>query len=80
MTYTTESFKPGSEFRVQWVIYTVKRNSKYGETISHKSSDIFDTYEEAEAFKQEVTEGQASVTVRLPGNKNFRTAWDTKKI
>ena len=79
MTYTTASFETGSEFRVSWVIFTDKPNSKYGTTIGHRNSDIFDTYEAAEAFNNQLSYG-AEVMVRLPGNKNFRTTRDTKKL
>lgn len=95
MTYTTQNFETGSEFRVQWE--TERPNPRYDRRvammqkgryrqlptiITKHASDIFSTYEEAKAVKDSVTEDAhfLNITVRLPGNKNFRTTHDTKKI
>ncbi len=79
MTYNTASFDSGSEFRVDWIIYTIKRNSKYGETMSHRYSEIFDTYEKALIFREQLQERGAMVKVRRPGNKAFTMAHNAKK-
>jgi hypothetical protein len=93
MTYSTDNFQAGSEFRVQWTTaapnpsYNPKmammqgsRYRKYAEILTNHVSEIFSTYEEAESFSLSVGCNSWNVMVRLPGNKNFRTAYDTKKI
>lgn len=95
MTYTTANFETGSEFRVQWTTeisnprYDRKRammqRGRY-RVLPHIAtkhvSETFATYEEAKSFSDSLVGDVAYkfVMVRLPGNKNFRSASDTKKI
>ena len=68
------------QYRVVW--YTSRPNPRHvigGRTHSdiqtHYKSDVFDTIEEAKAFRQTLTE-QATLQGRKPGNKNFTPIWN----
>jgi hypothetical protein len=82
MNYTTASFETGSEFRVHWIEISPnpRRNSKHADIITIKDSDIFTTYEQAQAFRSELNNRNSDVMVRRPGNKNFRRDRDTKTV
>ena len=90
MNTTTASFPTGSEFRVYWSEYTYKERRVNGVMMNVSVSrnfktDIFSTYEEAEAFRSgidrsEKNVGASWVMVRLPGNKRFTMDFNAKKV
>ena len=82
MRLTTASFDTGSEFRVDWTTSASNPNFNRRKAMNmgphykvsqdiytnHKS-EIFSTYEAAEAFKGTTERGH--ITTRKPGQKNF---------
>lgn len=81
---TTNSFEAGSEFRVTWE--TSRPNPRYSrynrqhqDIVTLHKSDIFDTYEQAEAFAATVGH-QGTLQVRQPGRKIFTLVSYAKRI
>jgi hypothetical protein len=82
MTLTTASFDTGSEFRVNWTTeiknpkFNLERARNQGphykvsqDIVTSHKSEIFSTYEAAEAFKATVERGH--ISNRKPGQKAF---------
>jgi hypothetical protein len=82
---TTTTFQTGSEFRVTWETYRPNPaytpwNRKHSDILTRHKSDVFNTYEEAEAFiKASGDKGRMYIQVRRPGYKNFIAVSDVKK-
>lgn len=95
MNYTTETFEPGSEFRVTTWEIVPKKNGGF----AHRKTNSFftnleeaeayadtfpDTYEQKERLEALYSEGtpfleSVAVMVRQPGNKNFTSTYWAKK-
>jgi len=71
-----------TQYRIVW--YTSRPNPRYvrggrahSDIQTHYKSDVFDSIEEAEAFRATVTE-QSTLQGRKPGKKNFLPIWNRK--
>ena len=84
----TNTFPAGSEFRVD---YTIEKpnpryvkgswnaRTMYATTLSHHKSDVFETYEAAMAYGNDVIGERWSINVKTPGSKRFVPTYHARK-
>jgi hypothetical protein len=81
---TTTTFETGSEFRVSWETerpnprYT-RYNRQHQYIITQHKSEIFASYDEAQAFNVSIDK-KGTVQVRRPGMKNFIPTYQAKSV